>query len=93
MKIHISPHCRDHLTKLGGYLIEERGYVKLKGKGEILTYWLVGHIDGIQARRDVSGSQNEYSSQPTGLFAELTWERNKKKRKFDQSTINDDKFI
>ncbi|XP_053208888.1 receptor-type guanylate cyclase Gyc76C-like isoform X2 [Panonychus citri] len=72
LKIHISPHCRDHLTKLGGYLIEERGYVKLKGKGEILTYWLVGHIDGIQARRDVSGSQNEYSSQPTGLFAELT---------------------
>uniref|UniRef100_T1KEQ4 Guanylate cyclase n=2 Tax=Tetranychus urticae TaxID=32264 RepID=T1KEQ4_TETUR len=72
LKIHISPQCRNHLTKLGGYLIEERGFVKLKGKGEILTYWLVGHIDGIQARRDVSGSQTEYNSLPTGLFAELT---------------------
>ncbi|CAK9253436.1 unnamed protein product, partial [Sphagnum jensenii] len=43
LKIHISPQCRDYLVKLGGYIIEERGLVNMKGKGEVRTYWLKGH--------------------------------------------------
>lgn len=42
LKIHISPQCKEKLDKLGGYITEERGAVAMKGKGEIITYWLIG---------------------------------------------------
>ncbi|XP_067128746.1 receptor-type guanylate cyclase Gyc76C-like [Centruroides vittatus] len=42
LKIHISLQCRDYLQKLGGYIIEERGIIKMKGKGEVKTFWLLG---------------------------------------------------
>ncbi|XP_077991655.1 speract receptor-like [Glandiceps talaboti] len=42
LKIHVSPECRDVLEQIGGYELEERGLVAMKGKGEILTYWLAG---------------------------------------------------
>lgn len=42
LKIHISPQCKEKLDKLGGYLTEERGIVSMKGKGDIVTYWLIG---------------------------------------------------
>ncbi|KAG8183411.1 hypothetical protein JTE90_023170, partial [Oedothorax gibbosus] len=43
LKIHISDQCRKILEKLGGYEIQSRGLVKLKGKGEMETHWLLGH--------------------------------------------------
>jgi hypothetical protein len=45
LKIHISPQCKEKLDKLGGYLTEERGAVAMKGKGEIVTYWLIGEFE------------------------------------------------
>ncbi|XP_071836084.1 speract receptor-like isoform X2 [Apostichopus japonicus] len=42
LKIHISPECAEVLRQIGGFELEERGLVAMKGKGEILTYWLVG---------------------------------------------------
>lgn len=42
LKIHISPQCKEKLDRLGGYLTEERGVVSMKGKGEVITYWLTG---------------------------------------------------
>ncbi|XP_070554875.1 speract receptor-like [Ptychodera flava] len=42
LKIHVSPECKAVLDKIGGYELEERGLVAMKGKGEILTYWLAG---------------------------------------------------
>ncbi|XP_070580962.1 guanylate cyclase 32E-like [Ptychodera flava] len=42
LKIHISPTCKAILDKIGGYKTRERGYVTMKGKGEVLTYWLIG---------------------------------------------------
>ena len=42
LKIHCSVLCRNILHKVGGYMLEERGQVKVKGKGEMTTYWLVG---------------------------------------------------
>lgn len=53
LKIHISPWCKEYLEKLGGYLIESRGLVTMKGKGEIHTYWLLGHAEGSKHRRDL----------------------------------------
>ncbi len=37
---------------MGGYIIEERGLVNMKGKGEVRTYWLKGHVKGIVHRRE-----------------------------------------
>ena len=45
LKIHISPQLRDLLVTFDAYNIQERGLVKMKGKGEVLTYWLIGHKD------------------------------------------------
>lgn len=42
LKIHISPQCKDLLDKLGGYITEKRGVIAMKGKGDVITYWLTG---------------------------------------------------
>ncbi|XP_055590315.1 receptor-type guanylate cyclase Gyc76C-like [Uranotaenia lowii] len=40
LKIHISPQCKEALDSLGGYVTIERGMIAMKGKGEVMTYWL-----------------------------------------------------
>lgn len=35
LKIHVSPNCKMHLDKLGGYITECRGPIYMKGKGKI----------------------------------------------------------
>lgn len=40
LRIHVSPECKEVLDKLGGYVLQERGFVEMKGKGSILTYFL-----------------------------------------------------
>ncbi|GFN79873.1 guanylate cyclase [Plakobranchus ocellatus] len=42
LKIHCSSECKTILDLIGGFYLEERGYVNMKGKGEQLTYWLLG---------------------------------------------------
>ncbi|XP_011254352.1 receptor-type guanylate cyclase Gyc76C [Camponotus floridanus] len=42
LRIHISKQCKEALEKIGGYQIEERGFVEMKGKGTMKTYWLTG---------------------------------------------------
>jgi len=54
LRIHISPQCKAALEKIGGYFIEKRGLVNMKGKGEVMTYWLVGANDQAVKRRPVS---------------------------------------
>ncbi|XP_047001211.1 receptor-type guanylate cyclase Gyc76C-like [Schistocerca americana] len=53
LKIHISMQCHEALEKLGGYIIEERGMVYMKGKGEVKTFWLVGATDKAIQKREV----------------------------------------
>ena len=53
LKIHISPQCKAALDKLGGYITEERGLVYMKGKGEVMTYWLVGATEKAIQKREV----------------------------------------
>ncbi|XP_019756594.2 receptor-type guanylate cyclase Gyc76C isoform X1 [Dendroctonus ponderosae] len=53
LKIHISMQCKDALEKLGGYTIEERGLVSMKGKGEVETFWLVGATEQAIQRKEV----------------------------------------
>lgn len=56
LKIHISQECKAALDKIGGYITETRGHVHMKGKGEVLTYWLMGTKEGAIQRRDVDYS-------------------------------------
>ncbi|KAH9519713.1 Receptor-type guanylate cyclase Gyc76C [Bulinus truncatus] len=41
LKIHCSADCKKILDKLGGYTTEERGLTEMKGKGRLLTYFLL----------------------------------------------------
>ncbi|XP_058056061.1 uncharacterized protein LOC131207464 [Anopheles bellator] len=43
MKIHISDTTKETLEKLGGFQIQKRGTVEVKGKGTMETFWLTGH--------------------------------------------------
>lgn len=54
MKIHTSSVTYNLLKKIGGYRFEERGVIKVKGKGDMRTFWLVGEDD--QKRMDRFGS-------------------------------------
>lgn len=45
LKIHISEQLQEFLVKTDEYAIEDRGLVKMKGKGEVRTFWLLGHKD------------------------------------------------
>lgn len=51
LKIHCSSACKALLDQLGGYILEERGLVSMKGKRDQLTYWLGGEQDSARARR------------------------------------------
>ncbi|XP_013783433.2 receptor-type guanylate cyclase Gyc76C-like [Limulus polyphemus] len=42
LKIHVSPDCKEYLDRLGGYILEKRGVIPIKGKGNINTFWLLG---------------------------------------------------
>ncbi|XP_060811458.1 receptor-type guanylate cyclase Gyc76C-like [Bombus pascuorum] len=53
LRIHISEQCKDALDKIGGYVIEERGLVHMKGKGEVKTYWLTGATEKAIQKREV----------------------------------------
>lgn len=42
LKIHCSEACKLLLDKAGGYTVQERGVVHIKGKGNMKTYWILG---------------------------------------------------
>ncbi|XP_055339559.1 atrial natriuretic peptide receptor 1-like [Paramacrobiotus metropolitanus] len=41
-KIHLSPTTKHLLSAHGGFLIQSRGSIPIKGKGEMETFWLLG---------------------------------------------------
>lgn len=41
-RIHLSEATRERLEKAGGYHLDARGGVEVKGKGLMNTYWLLG---------------------------------------------------
>lgn len=67
LKIHVSAQCKALLDTLGGYTLTERGLVSMKGKGELLTYWLLdedAHVRELRTRTsDDSGVQTESPSE------------------------------
>jgi Adenylate cyclase, family 3 (some proteins contain HAMP domain) len=53
LKIHISSQYRNALDKIGGYVVEERGVIQMKGKGAVNTFWLVGATEKAIQKREV----------------------------------------
>ncbi|KAK0094945.1 hypothetical protein PV326_009569 [Microctonus aethiopoides] len=53
LRIHISGPCKEALDKIGGYIVEERGFVHMKGKGDVKTYWLTGANEKAIQKREV----------------------------------------
>lgn len=51
LKIHCSAECKALLDRLEGYTVVQRGVIGMKGKGEVMTYWLVGEESHHRARR------------------------------------------
>ena len=44
-KIHISSATATQLMQTGGFVLEERGFIDVKGKGKMKTFWLLGASD------------------------------------------------
>lgn len=63
LKIHISGQCKEALDRLGGYVVVERGLISMKGKGEVMTYWLEAATDKAIQKQPV-----DYRDLPPPLF-------------------------
>ncbi|XP_033118617.1 atrial natriuretic peptide receptor 2-like [Anneissia japonica] len=44
LKIQASENCKKVLEKIGGYNVEDRGEMQVKGKGVMRTYWVMGRV-------------------------------------------------
>ena len=61
LKIHMSSFTRDRLVELGGYHLETRGEIQVKGKGSMTTYWLKGcdMLQGLVSQKIARGMLEE----------------------------------
>ncbi|XP_060810772.1 guanylate cyclase 32E [Amyelois transitella] len=64
LKIHCSAACKALLDQLGGYILEERGIVSMKGKRDQITYWLKGEEPSAAAAR---AARRETRDEPAPL--------------------------
>ena len=65
LRIHASDSCKNLLDQLGGYNLEERGEVSVKGKGTMLTYWLLGEDPAMSTWRKAERDKNKSNLQPS----------------------------
>lgn len=70
LKIHISHSTKQILDKFGTFDIESRGYVSMKGKGEMMTYWLNGE------KKSEVASHTKLTSAPSLPTIELSHHHN-----------------
>ncbi|XP_067205075.1 guanylate cyclase 32E [Linepithema humile] len=52
LKIHCSSETKQLLDELRGFSLVERGVISMKGKGERLTYWLIGEDPILRSKRN-----------------------------------------
>ncbi|XP_057310994.1 atrial natriuretic peptide receptor 1-like isoform X2 [Hydractinia symbiolongicarpus] len=60
LKIHVSPALNDILQTLGGFTTEERGETFLKGKGNVMTYWLTHSEESLRVTKLNSLGSNPF---------------------------------
>ncbi|KAE8743726.1 hypothetical protein FOCC_FOCC009637, partial [Frankliniella occidentalis] len=58
LRIHCSPECAALLQRIGGYELADRGLVRIKGKGDVRTYWLLGESGERRAGRQGGARAN-----------------------------------
>ncbi|XP_063601138.1 guanylate cyclase 32E-like [Penaeus indicus] len=64
LRIHISDANKLMLEKIGGYLVEKRGLTYVKGKGQMMTWWLVG-VQRPDARNPDAPRDSQATPTPT----------------------------
>ncbi|XP_074141335.1 guanylate cyclase 2G-like [Sminthopsis crassicaudata] len=64
LRIHVSQTTASALMSIGGYDLQERGTIKVKGKGEQTTYWLKGKT-GLAISLPEFNEENEFQK-PAG---------------------------
>jgi hypothetical protein len=71
LKIHCSEQFKNVLDRLGGYLLHERGFISIKGKGDLRTFWLISESEERKRRRkSISNSERIRSSITEILFSQ-----------------------
>ena len=70
LKIHTSETCKSLLDTIGGYQLEERGEVEVKGKGAMMTFWLTGEDSVNMKRRETPNTLQPFSQ--TGFLRSLS---------------------
>uniref|UniRef100_A0A914X4A9 Guanylate cyclase domain-containing protein n=1 Tax=Plectus sambesii TaxID=2011161 RepID=A0A914X4A9_9BILA len=68
LKIHVSPDTKGLLDELGGYTLEERGYVEFPRRGKLKTYWLIDDDPMVRKARLETESKH-YPNLKRGLTA------------------------
>uniref|UniRef100_A0A3P8UZ15 Guanylate cyclase n=1 Tax=Cynoglossus semilaevis TaxID=244447 RepID=A0A3P8UZ15_CYNSE len=58
LKIQCSSSTFFLLEEIGGYVLECRGNLQVKGKGDMITYWLLGKTSTSQASKDAKSSKH-----------------------------------
>ncbi|XP_068761981.1 atrial natriuretic peptide receptor 1-like [Montipora capricornis] len=71
LKIHISDATKTILEMLGGFVIEERGEVYLKGKGTVKSYWLLDQVHRSPHRRRRSMKRLKGLPNSSAAFREM----------------------
>ncbi|XP_031735563.1 soluble guanylate cyclase 89Da-like [Anarrhichthys ocellatus] len=65
LKIQCSSSTFYLLEEIGGYLLECRGMMQVKGKGDMVTYWLEGKKTSLVCKAVTAETEREpYSSVP-----------------------------
>ncbi|KAM3962132.1 receptor type guanylyl cyclase [Aphomia sociella] len=73
LKIHVSPDTKALLDTFGTFLLECRGEVAMKGKGILITYWLLGEkVDPNSPKEKPPLLKNQTQLSETGSLSHLT---------------------
>ncbi|KAG8328812.1 hypothetical protein J6590_101166 [Homalodisca vitripennis] len=58
MKIHMTSETKDYLELEGGFYMELRGQMEIKGKGIMNTYWLTGKEGGVGSSTEIEFTED-----------------------------------
>ncbi|XP_052756277.1 atrial natriuretic peptide receptor 1 isoform X3 [Galleria mellonella] len=73
LKIHVSPDTKALLDTFGTFHLECRGEVAMKGKGILVTYWLLGEkVDPNAPKEKPSLTKHQTQSSESGSLSHLT---------------------
>lgn len=88
LKIHCSNETKQLLDELEGFSLVERGIISLKGKGERLTYWLIGEDPILRNKRSKErSSKRNGDSKKTSVADPLVPRSSLKNKSLVRSTF------